>query len=254
MSESVLLTLKLKKLRLSGIAEILENRLQEAINKRWSHSEFLDLLLTDELDKRDERTRLKRFNQSGLDPNKALEFFDFSFNPKINEGLIRELATCNFIDHAENLFFLGPSGVGKSHLAQAVGHEFCRRNKEVFFYQTAALLKWIHSGRGDGTYSKRLSKIMKCPLLILDDFGLQPISDCQQDTLYEIICSRYENVSTIITSNRDIGEWQAIFANSLIGSAAVDRLIHKAMTVLIEGTSYRVAEYKSRNKKKNKEK
>ena len=240
---------KLKRLRLSSMMDLLENRLREAAENKWSYSQFLDLLLSDELDSRDQRLQLKLFNKSGLEPSKALETFDFSFNSGVNEPLIRELATCNFMKKAENIFILGPSGVGKSHLAQAIGHQACRFKFEVLFYRTSLLLQWINSGRGDGSHNKRLSKVANCPLLILDDFGLQPLPPQQQDDLYELICRRYDSVSTIITSNRDTSEWAEIFDNMLIGGAAVDRLFHRAITITIEGASYRLAEYNKRNKK-----
>lgn len=152
--------------------------------------------------------------------------------------MLREMATCLFLDQGENIFLLGPSGVGKSHLAQALGHQACRKKHEVLFYKTADLLRWLHNGRGDGSHIKRMEKAVKCPLLILDDFGLQTHTTQQQDDLYEIICRRYESVSTIITSNRDISEWVSIFDNPLIGTAAVDRLVHRAQSLIIEGASH----------------
>jgi DNA replication protein DnaC len=248
MTDIILMKSKLKRLRLPGIAEILKNRLREAIEKKWSYSEFFNLLLTDEIDKRDEKLRIKSFNSSGLEPLKTLELFDFSANININERLIKELAECSFLTRGENIFFIGPAGVGKSHLGQAIGHEACRKNNQVLFNRTTTLLKWIHAGRGDGSYEKRIKKVIKSPLLILDDFGLQALNDCQQDDLYEIICSRYLKLSTIITSNRDVSEWSKIFDNPLIGSAVVDRLVHRAITFVIEGQSYRLLEYKNRNK------
>ncbi len=241
---------KLKRLRLPGIAEKMEERIREAGKERWSYSEFLDLLLTDEIDRRDYRMGVQRLGRSGLDPTKTLETFEFSFNRKINEEMIREFATCSYLEKKENIFLLGPSGVGKSHLAQALGHQACRKKKEVYYYRTSVLLKWIHSGRGDGTEIKRMSKIVKSPLVILDDFGLQPLTKQEQEDLYEIICSRNEVSSTIITSNRDIGEWSGIFENPLIGSAAIDRLVYRANSIVIEGDSYRLSEYKKRMKKK----
>lgn len=248
--DTTLIQPKLKKLRLPGIIEVLEERLKEATKERWSYSQFLDLLLSDEIDKRDQRLSKKQLSQSGLDMTKTLETFDFSFNPKVNEEQIREIATMSFMEKGDNIFLLGPAGVGKSHLAQALGHESCRKKNAAYFFRTTALLKWIHGGRGDGSLVRRLEKIAKCPLLILDDFGLQPLNSQQQDDLYEIICRRYESASTIITSNRDIGEWISMFSNSLIGSAAVDRLVHKAVTLVIEGKSFRLTEYRQKNEEK----
>ena len=156
------------------------------------------------------------------------------------------------MNQSENIFILGPAGVGKSHLAQAIGHQACKKDLDVYFFRITDLVKWLHSGRGDGTTAKRMEKVVKCNLLILDDFGLQKLLPQQQDDLYEIICHRYESCSTVITSNRDVGEWISIFDNPLVGSAAVDRLVHRTTTITIEGNSYRLADYKSRNNKKQK--
>ncbi|KIC76322.1 Insertion sequence IS408 putative ATP-binding protein, partial [Neochlamydia sp. TUME1] len=123
---------------------------------------------------------------------------------------------------------------------------------EVLFYRTYQLFYWISMGHGDGSYRKRLQQVIKVPLLILDDFGLQSLSEASQMDLYEVICERYEKAATIITSNREFGEWQEIFANPLIGSAALDRLIHRATKLVIEGKSYRMEQFHKRSKQ-NKE-
>ena len=175
-----------------------------------------------------------------LDPDKTLETFDFLFNPKIHEPAIRELARGHFIEKKQCVFLLGPSGVGKSHLAQALGHEACRRGYDVLFQRTSSLLQWITSGVGDGTRERRLQYAMRIPLLVLDDFGLKALSDPMQEDLYEIICGRYEKSPTIITSNRDFNEWPGIFSNSLMASAAMDRLVHHAVKIVVEGKSYRL--------------
>jgi DNA replication protein DnaC len=185
-----------------------------------------------------------RIARSRLNQDKTLETFDFKFNPKLQIALIKELALCSFIEKKQNIFILGPSGVGKSHLAQALGHEACRRGVDVLFYCTHQLFEWIYSGRGDGTHKKRLAQIIKMPLLVLDDFGLQALNEAQQEDLYQLIAERYERSATIITSNRDFDEWPSIFVNPLLGTAALDRLVHKGIQVIIEGGSYRLAEFK----------
>jgi DNA replication protein DnaC len=144
---------------------------------------------------------------------------------------------------------LGNSGVGKSHLAQAIGHEACRKGYEVLFYRTSKLIKWVQAGKGDGTVERRMKSILKYALLILDDFGLDSLTESEQELLYEIICDRYERRSVIITSNRDFSEWLSVFTNPLIGSAAMDRLIHKANKIEIEGPSYRLMGFEKLNKK-----
>jgi DNA replication protein DnaC len=239
---------KLARLKMSGVLETLSERLAQAIKEKWSHSEFLDILLTDEVERRDFKNLSRRIMKSELDPQKTLELFDFTFNPKIHEPTIKELATCGFMERKENIFFLGPSGVGKSHLAQGIGHLACRKGYDTIFRRTETLFKWIHSGKADGTHDKKLKTVCSIPLLILDDFGLKALSEEQQADLYEVICVRYEKHSTILTSNRDFNEWQVVFNNPLMGSAAMDRLVHRGFKIVIEGKSYRVNSFSERIK------
>jgi DNA replication protein DnaC len=238
--DTVELKPKLSRLKLSGILETLGGRLEQAQSEKWSYSQFLDFLLSDEVERRDHKQLLRRLSKSGLDPSKTLETFDFSFNPKIHEPAIRELSTCGFLEKNENLLLLGPSGVGKSHLAQAIGNEAVRRGYEVLYRRTSALFGWITSGEGDGSYERRLRMAVTASVLILDDFGMKPLREEQQSALYEVICERYERAPTIITSNRDFNEWPMIFSNPLMGSASMDRLVHRASKIVIEGKSYRV--------------
>jgi DNA replication protein DnaC len=242
--DAVQMNRKLAKLRLPGIANTIEQRMNQAISEKWSYSMFLETLLTDEIERRDNKQLQKRLAKSQLDLTKTLETFDFKFNPKIQVASIREMALCGFVENKQNIFILGPSGVGKSHLAQALGHQACRNGHEVLFNCTYQLFEWIYNGRGDGTHKKRLAQIIKIPVLILDDFGLQILNEAQQEDLYQIIAQRYEKSSTIITSNRDFDEWPSIFINPLLGTAALDRLVHKGVQIIIEGSSYRLAEFK----------
>jgi DNA replication protein DnaC len=242
--DSALIMKKLRRLKMPGIAETLEQRLSEAIKEKWSYSTFFEMLLTDEIERRNHKQLTLRLAKSRLDPRKTMETFDFTFNTNIQASLIRELALCEFIERKENIFLLGASGCGKSHIAQALGHEACRREYDTLFYCTYQLFEWIHAGRGDGTHKRRLAQVIKMPLIILDDIGLQPLNEAQQTDLYQLIAERYEKSSTIITSNRDFSEWASIFTNPLLGSAALDRLIHKGIQIVIEGNSYRLAEFK----------
>lgn len=235
---------KLHRLRLSGMAETLSQRIEQAMQEKWSYSDLFEILLTDEIERRDNKQLTQRLTKSKLEPTKTLETFNFGFNPKIQTSLIKELASCAFIEKKQNIFILGPSGVGKSHLAQAFGHQACRNGHEVLFYCTYQLFEWIYAGRGDGTHKRRLAHAIKMPLLIIDDFGLQPLNEAQQADLYQLIAERYEKSPTIITSNRDFDEWVSIFTNPLIGTAALDRLVHRGIQIVIEGDSYRLAEFK----------
>jgi DNA replication protein DnaC len=252
--DTITLQPKLTRLKLSGILETLENRLDQAKSEKWSYSQFLDFLLSDEVERRDHKQLVRRLTKSGLDPEKTLESFDFSFNPKIYEPAMRELAGCRFIEKNENLLLLGPSGVGKSHLGQAFGNEAVRRGYEVLYRRTSTLFGWIASGEGDGTRDRRLKAAFTVPLLILDDFGMKPLNEQQQSDLYELICERYEKAPTIITSNRDFNEWPMIFHNPLMGSAAMDRLVHRAAKIIVEGKSYRVESFIQRTRDMSNEK
>ena len=227
-----------------GIASTLEERLAQAMNEKWSYSTLVEMLLTDEIERRDHKQLTRRLAKSRLESSKTMETFDFAFNTKVPSALVKELASCAFIEKKQNIFILGPTGVGKSHLAQALGHQACRKEHEVLFYCTYQLFEWIFAGRGDGTHKKRLEQVIKVPLLILDDFGLQTLDESQQNDLYQLITNRYEKASTIITSNKDFEEWSSIFTNPLLGSAALDRLVHRGIQIIIEGDSYRLAEFK----------
>jgi DNA replication protein DnaC len=249
MADLAVLKPKLTRLKLSGMLDSLQQRFDEAVAQKWSFSDFLERLLQDEVERRDSKQLAYRLIKSGLDPHKTFESFDFSFNPKIYEPAIREIASCQFLHDKENVFFVGPSGVGKSHLAQAIGHEAVRRGHDVLFRRTAPLFRWIAAGHGDSSYARRLKSVISVPLLILDDFGLQALSDEQQNDLYEVLCERYESASTIITSNRDFGEWPSVFSNPLMSSAAMDRLVHHAVKFVIEGKSYRVESFSSRQQR-----
>ncbi len=248
MNEMAQLKPKLSRLKMSGILEYLDLRIKQAEEGSVAYSEFLLSIFQDEIERRDFKVLSSRLKKSGLHSKMTLETFDFRFNARIHEPMIRELATCSFVERGENVFFVGPSGVGKTHLANALGHEACRRGIDVLFRRTFVLLKWLGSGRADGTYERKLKSLADVPLLILDDFGLNELDSVKQSDLYELICARYESSATILTSNRDFSEWQSIFENPLIGSAAMDRLVHRAMKITIEGNSYRLDAFVAKNR------
>jgi DNA replication protein DnaC len=240
MDKSAMLKPKLVRLKLSGILETLDDRLKEATEGKWDYTQFLLTLLSDEVERRDNKQLSRRLGKSGIDPAKSLKVFDFSFNPRIHEPTVKQIAGCSFIEERNNIFLVGPSGVGKSHLAQAIGIQACLEGVDVLYRNTGELLKWIHAGRADGNHERRLIQTVNAPLLILDDFGLQPLTEYNQLDLFELISRRYERSPMIITSNRDFAEWPMIFDNPLMGSAAMDRLVHRAVKLVIEGESYRM--------------
>jgi DNA replication protein DnaC len=230
---------KLKSLRLSGILETLEVRNREAIEEKCTYVEFLQKLLEDEVERRGQKQLSLRLRRSNLDPTKTLEAFDFSFNPNINRQQIYDLATCAFVERSESVFLCGPSGVGKSHVAQALGHEAARRGYDVLFLRTSAMLAHLHAGRADNTYERRLAALHRPDVLCLDDFGLKPMRPPAMEDLYEVIEGRYSKGAIILTTNRAFSEWQELFDNPVLASAALDRLAHGATQIVMTGESYR---------------
>jgi DNA replication protein DnaC len=239
----------LNRLKLSGILQNLETRIQEAQETNAGYSDFLLSLFQDEVERRDAHALALRIKRGNLDVQKTLESFDFSANPKLPAAAFAELSQCEFIGRKENVILVGPSGVGKTHLAVALAHEAARRGHDVHFARAGILLSWLHGGRGDGSLERRFKQIIDVPLLIIDDFGLLDLSIREQTDVYEIVCGRYERHSTVITSNREVGEWFSLFQNPLLASAVIDRLIHRAMRFLIEGPSYRLMESQNINRR-----
>ena len=230
---------KLKQLKLSGMLNTLELRAEQAAQGQLSPLDFFALLLDDELERREQNRMSYRLGVSGCNAAKTLSQFDFSAAPGVNRSFITDLATCVFIQRHENVLFCGPTGLGKSHLANALGIEALKRNFRVISKPTFRLLSDLYASRANGTYHRQIASLLHCDLLILDDFGLQPLSPVAIQDLYEIICERYETGSILITSNRAFGEWADVFDNDLLSSAALDRLTHHAHSLVIQGESYR---------------
>jgi len=230
---------KLRQLKLSAMLQTLDVRAAQAQERGLTPVEFLALLLDDELDRRNQSRLARRLALSGCDPQKTLVQFDFAAAPGVNHTLIQELSTCAFVARHDNLLLCGPTGVGKSHLANALACEALKRDYRVFSRPTHRLLADLHAARANGTHARLLARIMNTDLLVLDDFGLHPPTVQGAQDLYEIISERYERGSIIITSNRAFEEWGELFGNDLLASAALDRLTHHAQTLIIRGASYR---------------
>ena len=238
---------KLKELRLGGMVHSLETRAQEAMDRSLSPVEFLALMLDDEIDRRHQRRYRRRIEQSRLDETKNLESFDFAAVPWLSGALVRDLATCRFVERAENLLLAGPTRTGKTHLAHALGLEAIKRELRVLCRPVHQMLSRLHAGRADGSHGRYWGTLLRVDLLILDDFGLVPLTAHSAEDLYELIRKRYERGSIIITSNRAPEEWDEVFGNQLMASAALDRLTHHSRFIEMRGESYRQRERRLRD-------
>ncbi len=233
------LTPFLKRLRLSGILGTLDVRNQQAIAGQWTYVEFLARLLQDEVERRDQKQLALRIRRAAINTTKTLETFDFAFNPLVNRQQILDLATCSYLHRKRNVLICGPTGVGKTHLAQALAHEACRRGHSTLFVNTHKMLQHINGGRADGTLKRRFQTYLRPELLVLDDFGLKPLSPPGPVDLYDVINERYERGSILLTSNRAPEEWPDLFGEPLLAAAGLDRLTHQAHVVVITGASFR---------------
>jgi len=229
----------LKRLRLSGLLQTLDLRAEQAIDDKLSYVEFVQRLLSDEVERRDANKLDRRLKQADFEAHKTLEDFDFTFNPKIPREKLIELGTTSFVERAENLLLIGPAGTGKSHIAQAIGHRACRAGHKALYVAAHRLLTDLRAARADHSWDKLMHRLCALDLLIIDDLGLRPLAHDEPVDLYEIIRRRYEQGSLILTSNRDIGEWYAMFGDALLASSAMDRLLHHSHVVTLEGHSYR---------------
>ena len=229
----------LKRLRLSGVLQTLEARNQQAIDGRWTYVEFLARLLEDEVERRAQKQLALRIRRAAINTTKTLEGFDFGFNPSLNRQQVLDLASCSYIRQKRNVLICGPTGVGKTHLAQALTHEACRQGYTALLVNTYRMLQHLNGGRADGTLERRFQTYLRPDLLVLDDFGLKPLRPPAPEDLYDIINERYERGSILVTSNRALEEWPDLFGNPLLASAGLDRLSHRADVVVITGPSFR---------------
>jgi DNA replication protein DnaC len=217
----------LRQLRLGGIAAVLETRLRQAQAEPMAPIDLIACLVSDELTRRSDRLlERRRKSASFRDPDRTLDNFDFSFNPKTNRSMVFDLATGAFISRREDALFLGPGGTGKSHLAQAIGQAAIQQGYKVLYRETHVLLDELAEAVADGTRRDYVESVATVPLLIIDDFGMRKLPQTAAEDLLEIIMRRYERCSTLLTSNRPVDDWGKLLGDVAAVSAMLDRLLH----------------------------
>ncbi len=219
----------LRKLRLSGMATVLETRLHQAQADHVPPIDLVSALVTDELQRRQDRLLERRRKQARFrDSDRALDTFDFSFNKKLNRALIFELATGRFIAQHEDVLLLGPPGTGKSHLAQAIGHAAIQQGYRVLYREAHTLLEELTDATLAGTRKAYFTEVGTVPLLIIDDLGMRKLPHTAAEDLLELIMRRYERAATILTSNRPVDDWGKLLGDTAAVTALLDRLLHHA--------------------------
>lgn len=234
------LTTALRKLRLGGMAEVLDVRILEAQSRSLAPIDFISTLVADELQRRSDRLIERRSKLAQFrDSDKTLESFDFDFAKPLNRALVFDLATCRFISCREDVLFLGFPGTGKSHIAQAIGRTAILQGHRVLYREAHVLIEELAEAAIDGTRKKRLQEIASVPLLIIDDLGMRKLPLSAAEDLLELIMGRYERASTIITSNRPVDDWGKLLGDTAAVTAMLDRLLHHGHVVKFGKKSWR---------------
>ncbi|WP_067665982.1 IS21-like element helper ATPase IstB [Nocardia miyunensis] len=230
----------LRTLKLSGMLQTLESRLAQARAGDLGHIEFLQVLCHDEIARRESQSIARRIRRAQFEQQVTLEQFDFTASPKLPAAQIRDLAALRWMPVGESVVLYGPVGVGKTHVAQGLGHLAIRQGAEVRFLKTSRLLATLAGGHADRTWDKRLREFVRPAVLILDDFGMRELTAPQADDLYELISERSAaGGSMILTSNRSPVDWYPLFPNPVVAESLLDRLINTSHQVFMNGPSYR---------------
>ncbi|MBC8410245.1 MAG: ATP-binding protein [Rhodobacteraceae bacterium] len=234
------LPLQLKELNLSSFNMNWQQCNEIATENNWSYSKYLSYMCNLELEKRSSNRLIRRIKESSLPANKTLSGFDFNAIPELNPAQINALANCDgWVKKAHNIIIFGPSGVGKTHVASAIGYRQIELGNKVKFFKTSHLAQLLQQSKAQFRLKDLLVKLDRIPLIILDDIGYVKKDEHESSVLFELICQRYETGSLIITANQPFSEWDSIFPDNMMAVAAIDRIVHHASIINISAQSYR---------------
>ncbi|MBU0681462.1 MAG: IS21-like element helper ATPase IstB [Proteobacteria bacterium] len=224
----------LSRLKLNRTAEVLDTVAQQAKENKSSYFSFLDHLLEEEVAAKDKRRIQTAMRTAGLPGAKTIEEYDFSFHPQLDQGEVMELFDLSFITNKENVIFLGPPGVGKTHLAISLAIKACYHGFKVYFTTMDTLVKKLKEG------ATRRKAYLSSSLVVVDEVGYLPVTTQEAHLFFQFVSHRYERNSIIITSNKSFGDWQELFGDTVIATAILDRLLHHCKVINIKGHSYRL--------------
>jgi DNA replication protein DnaC len=234
----------LKKLRLPAMAEMLDSYTKQAASNSMSYTDFLSGLVSEEMTYKERKSVQNRIKSARFTVLKSLDDFDYTFQPSINRKKMEELSSLRFIDNKENILFLGPPGIGKTHLATGLGVRACESGYKVLFTTLNDMVSVLMASMADNSFPSRLRTFVQPSLLIVDEVGYLPVTKEGANFLFQVVAKRYETGSIILTSNKSFADWGEILGDSVIASAILDRLLHHSTVFNIRGDSYRLREKK----------